>query len=174
MYMIFICPNFYKLNFVPLLYFQTGFLQYLVDFFTKYYFPILRWTYKVVYQYRDIVTLPPCFTHTSILLFFAASCGEMPSFDYINVKKKHICLYRDGVEFILTQANSQRVFPNRELYGYGEDACVITECQQELQNEFEKKGVKIIRRLHKTDYHNREFSIEDIDGRWICFGIKQA
>ena len=83
MYMIFICPNFYKLNFVPLLYFQTGFLQYLVDFFTKY-FPILRWTYKVVYQYRDIVTLPPGFTHTSILLFFAASCGEMPSFDYIH------------------------------------------------------------------------------------------
>jgi len=94
--------------------------------------------------------------------------------DYLGVKEKHICLYRDGVEFILTQANSQRVFPNRELYGYGEDACVITECQQELQNEFEKKGVKIIRRLHKTDYHNREFSIEDIDGRWICFGIKQA
>gem|GEM_PF-1703709 len=87
MYMIFICPNFYKLNFVPLLYFQTGFLQYLVDFFTKYHFPILRWTYKVVYQYRDIVTLPPCFTHTSILLFFAASCGEMPSFDYTFCKE---------------------------------------------------------------------------------------
>jgi len=25
------------------------------------------------------------FTHTSILLFFAASCGEMPSFDYKNI-----------------------------------------------------------------------------------------
>jgi len=36
----------------------------------------------VVYQYRDIVTLPLCFTHSLILLFFAASCGEMPSFDY--------------------------------------------------------------------------------------------
>ena len=78
------------------------------------------------------------------------------------------------VEFILTQADSQRVFPNREIYGYGEDAYVITQSQQELQDEFEKKGVKIIQRLHKTDYHSLEFSIEDIDGRWICFGIKQA
>lgn len=82
MCMIFFCPNFYKLNFVPFLYFQTCFLQYLAGFFSKYHIPILRWTYKVVYQYRDIVTLPPCFTLSSILLFFAESCGELPSFDY--------------------------------------------------------------------------------------------
>jgi len=94
--------------------------------------------------------------------------------DYLDAKEKHICLYRDGVEFILTQANTQRVFPNRELYGYAEDAYVITESQQELQDEFEAKGVTIIQKLHKTDYHNREFSIEDIDGRWICFGIKEG
>lgn len=94
--------------------------------------------------------------------------------DYLDANEKHICLYRDGVEFILTRASTQRVFPNRELYGYGEDAYVITESQQELQDEFEKKGVTIIHRLHKTDYHNLEFSIEDIDGRWICFGIKEA
>lgn len=25
--------------------------------------------------------------------------------DYLNAKEKHICLYRDGVEFILTQSN---------------------------------------------------------------------
>ena len=94
--------------------------------------------------------------------------------DYLDAQEKHICLYRDGVEVILTQANSQRVFPNREFYGYGEDAYIITDCQQELQDEFEGKGVKIIQRLHKTDYHNLEFSIEDIDGRWLCFGIKEA
>ena len=94
--------------------------------------------------------------------------------DYLDAKEKHICLYRDGVEFILTQANTQRVYPNRELYGYGEDAYVITENQQDLQNEFEQKGIKIIHTLHKTDYNNLEFTIEDIDARWICFGIKQA
>ena len=105
--------------------------------------------------------------------FYAGKFG-FRRVDYLDAKEKHICLYRDGVEFILTQANSQRVFPNRELYGYGEDADVITESQQELQDEFEKKGVNITQRLHKTDYHNLEFTIEDVDGRWICFGIKEA
>ena len=92
--------------------------------------------------------------------------------DYLNAQEKHICLYRDNVEFILTQANRERVFPNREMYGNGEDAYVITENQQDLQDEFEKNGVKIVKPLQLTDYHNLEFTIEDIDGRWICFGIK--
>ena len=92
--------------------------------------------------------------------------------DYLNAQEKHICLYRDNVEFILTQANRERVFPNPEMYGYGEDAYVITENQQDLQDEFEKNGVKIVKPLQLTDYHNLEFTIEDIDGRWICFGIK--
>lgn len=78
------------------------------------------------------------------------------------------------MELIITQANRQRVFPNRELYGYGEDSYVITDAQQELQKEFEQKGVKIIQRLLQTDYHNQEFSIEDIDGRRLCFGIKET
>lgn len=39
--------------------------------------------------------------------------------------------------------------------------------------EFERKEVKIIRRLEITDYKNNEFVIEDIDGRWIAFGIKE-
>ncbi len=47
--------------------------------------------------------------------------------DYLDAGEPHICLYRDGVEFILTQANGPRVFPNRELYGYGGDAYVIVE-----------------------------------------------
>ncbi len=28
--------------------------------------------------------------------------------DYLDAREKHICLYRDGVEFILTQSNGQR------------------------------------------------------------------
>ena len=93
--------------------------------------------------------------------------------DYLEAKEKHICLYREGVEFILTQSNGTRVFPNRELYGYGGDAYVIVKDQQTLQDEYEAKGVKIVQKLHKTDYHNWEFVIEDIDGRWIYFGIKE-
>lgn len=93
--------------------------------------------------------------------------------DYLDAEEKHICLYRDGVEFILTQSKGQRVIPNRELYGYGGDAYVIVKNQRALQEEYEAKGVKIVQPLHKTDYNNREFVIEDIDGRWIYFGIKE-
>ncbi len=93
--------------------------------------------------------------------------------DYLDAKEPHICLYRDDVEFILTQSNGQRVIPNRELYGYGGDAYVIVKDQKALQDEYETKGVKFVQRLHKTDYHNQEFVIEDIDGRWIYFGIKE-
>ncbi len=93
--------------------------------------------------------------------------------DYLDAGKKHICLYRDKVEFILTQSNGQKVVPNRELYGYGGDAYVIVKDQQALQDEYEAKGVKIVQKLHKTDYHNQEFVIEDIDGRWIYFGFKE-
>ena len=35
------------------------------------------------------------------------------------------------------------------------------------------EGVKIVKRLHKTKYHNMKFVIEDIDGRWIYFGMKE-
>jgi hypothetical protein len=42
-----------------------------------------------------------------------------------------------------------------------------------LQKEFQNNGVKIVKPLFKTDYHNQEFVIEDIDGRWIGFGIKE-
>lgn len=93
--------------------------------------------------------------------------------DYLNAQEKHICLYRDNVEFILTQSDGHEVIPNRVLYGYGGDAYVIVWEQQELQDEYEKKGVRIVQKLHKTDYHNQEFVIEDIDGRWIYFGIKE-
>jgi hypothetical protein len=54
---------------------------------------------------------------------------------YLEVQEPHICLYRDSTELILTQANSARVFPNRELYGYGEDAYFITE-DQVFRNHF--------------------------------------
>ena len=92
---------------------------------------------------------------------------------YLEVKEPHICLYRNKTEIVLTKAHTKKVFPNRELYGYGEDAYFITDDLEVLQNEFISKGAKIVRPLHTTDYNNREFILEDIDGRWIAFGIKQ-
>ena len=92
---------------------------------------------------------------------------------YLDVKEPHICLYRDRVEIVLTKTSSEKVHTNRKLYGYGEDAYFITDNQEALQNEFISKGAKIVRPLHITDYNNMEFVLEDIDGRWIAFGMKQ-
>ncbi|MCG7346007.1 VOC family protein [Sporosarcina sp. ACRSL] len=91
---------------------------------------------------------------------------------YLNATEPHICLYRDSTEIILTESRGQKVVPNRELYGYGYDAYFITKDQEELQKELIESGVKIVRSIANTDYHNKEFVMEDIDGRWIAFGIK--
>ena len=45
--------------------------------------------------------------------------------------------------------------------------------QLELQENLKQLGVKIVISLNKTDYNNNEFVIEDIDGRWIAFGLKE-
>jgi catechol 2,3-dioxygenase-like lactoylglutathione lyase family enzyme len=92
---------------------------------------------------------------------------------YLDTQEPHLCLYRDDTEIILTQSHGQKVIPNRELYGYGYDAYFITKQQQELEKEFEAAGVHIVRSLSNTDYNNKEFVIEDVDGRWIAFGIKK-
>ncbi|RIW32023.1 glyoxalase [Bacillus salacetis] len=91
---------------------------------------------------------------------------------YMDAAEPHICLYRDHTEIILTRTNGQTAIPNRHLYGYGYDGYFITENQDQLQEEFIQAGVTIIRKLKRTDYNNREFVAEDIDGRWIAFGIK--
>jgi len=93
---------------------------------------------------------------------------------YLNVAEPHICLYRDQVEIVLTKANTDRIFPNRILYGYGEDAYFITADQEALQHEFIGNGAKIVQPLQVTDYGNLEFVLEDIDHRWIAFGNKQS
>lgn len=91
---------------------------------------------------------------------------------YLSAREPHICLYRDSTEIILTKTNGQKVFPNRQLYGYGYDAYFITKNQEELQQKFIEAGVNVVRPLGSTDYENKEFVIEDIDGRWLAFGIK--
>lgn len=92
--------------------------------------------------------------------------------EYLSSEERHICLYRDNAEIILTSAN-KKVCPNREFYGYGYDAYFITESPAELEREFLSSGAKIIKPLGNTDYQNYEFAIEDIDSRWLGFGIKR-
>lgn len=91
---------------------------------------------------------------------------------YLDAIEPHICLYRDNTEIILIDAKGREIKTNRALYGYGEDAYFITDQQEALYEEFQEAGVKIVRPIGLTDYNNKEFVIEDIDGRRICFGIK--
>ena len=92
--------------------------------------------------------------------------------EYLDCKEPHICLYRDKAEIILLQAETDRVLPNRQQYGYGYDAYLYTDDQEALEKEFASKGVTVVRTLGTTDYQNREFVIEDIDGRWLAYGLK--
>jgi predicted enzyme related to lactoylglutathione lyase len=92
---------------------------------------------------------------------------------YLDAKEPHVCLYRDHTEIILTKSNGQAVIPNRKLYGYGYDGYFITDNQEKLQEKFRAAGANVVRPLAHTDYHNQEFVVEDIDGRWLGFGIKQ-
>ena len=45
---------------------------------------------------------------------------------YLQCKQPHICMYKDNIEIILTQANNEGIKSNRILYGYGYDAYVYT------------------------------------------------
>ena len=92
--------------------------------------------------------------------------------EYLNSKEPHICLYKDDIEIILTDSKGQKVVPNHELYGYGYDVYIIVNNQEELQKEFDSKRLKVVKRLSVTDYNNKELVLEDIDGRWLAFGVK--
>ena len=92
--------------------------------------------------------------------------------EYTDSSEPHMCLYKDNIEIILTDSKGKKVVPNRELYGYGYDTYVIVDNQEALQKEFEAKKLKIVRRVSETDYGNKELVLEDIDGRWLGFGMK--
>lgn len=92
---------------------------------------------------------------------------------YLEASEPHACLYRDQIEIVLTQSNQTSFSPNREVHGYGYDAYLIADDQEEIENELLKAGVKIVRPLATTDYNNRELVFEDIDRRWIAVGKKQ-
>lgn len=94
------------------------------------------------------------------------------SVKHLECKEPHVCLYKDNIEIILLHANSE-VRPNRKLYGYGYDAYLYTGDTKLLEDEFNSQKVKIIKPCSLTDYQNQEFVIEDCDGRWLAFGLKE-
>jgi uncharacterized glyoxalase superfamily protein PhnB len=93
---------------------------------------------------------------------------------YLNSEEKHVCLYLGDAEIVLTDSAGRAVTPNRTLYGYGFDAYLYAYNPAALYADFSEKGVKFARPLGMTDYGNLEFVLEDADGRWVAFGVKQA
>ncbi|MHA6484570.1 VOC family protein [Paenibacillus sp. strain BS8-2] len=91
---------------------------------------------------------------------------------YLQSLEPHVCLYRDAIEIVLTKSNTDKIIPNRIAHGYGYDAYLITNAPDELENEFQELGIRIVRPLIRTDYNNIEFVFEDIDGRWLAVGNK--
>ncbi len=93
---------------------------------------------------------------------------------YLDAAEKHICLYMGDAEIVLTDSAGRPVAPNRELYGDGYDAYLYAQSPATLYDEFQKQSARFARPLGRTDYGNLEFVIEDCDGRWVAFGIKQS
>ncbi|GMN09736.1 hypothetical protein MTsPCn9_17790 [Croceitalea sp. MTPC9] len=50
------------------------------------------------------------------------------------------------------------------------DAYIWVDNADVLFEEFSEKGVSIIKSLQNTEYGNRDFEIEDLDGYILCFG----
>ena len=80
----------------------------------------------------------------------------------------HIRLHRDNIEIILVQekedATVSRASSHYDLYIFVSEPMM-------LQLELSGAGVKVVKALEESDtvHTNREFVIEDIDGRRICF-----
>ena len=102
--------------------------------------------------------------------FYVSKLG-FRAVDYLECSEPHVCLYKDNAEIILTIGKCE-VIPNHTLYGYGFDCYLYTDKQVELESEFNDAGVKFIKHLEVTDYQNKQFVIEDVDGRWLAFGLK--
>lgn len=93
---------------------------------------------------------------------------------FLDSKEKHICLYMGDAELVLTDSGGRPAKPNRTLYGGGYDAYLYAQNPAALYEEFSKKGARFARPLGMTDYGNLEFVLEDADGRWVAFGVKQT
>lgn len=116
-------------------------------------------------------TIFPCNDIESTANFYVHKLG-FKAVKYLGVTEPHICLYRDTTEIILIKVLHGVFKPNHSLYGYGEDVYFYTKKQEVLEKEFRENGVKFIKPLGITDYNNKEFIIEDCDGRYIAFGNK--
>lgn len=121
--------------------------------------------------FRSLSCIFPCRNITQTAAWYEEKLGFVRK-DHLHLSEPHICLYKDGTEVILLKTG-QEVIPNRILYGYGYDVYFYVADQDSLYEEYLQKGVKIVKELRLSDYDNRQFVIEDPEGRHLAFGLKQ-
>lgn len=89
----------------------------------------------------------------------------------------HIRLSRDNIEIILVEKKTNNdLVPMREIYGIPYDLYIYVSEPMLLQNELINAGVTIVKPLaefNASSTTNREFVIEDLDGRHICFSQRE-
>ncbi len=111
--------------------------------------------------------------YTDKLDFKVDWMGERPLFAIIS---------RENCTLMLRQLKKEQlVRPNRRPFieaGWhteGQEAWdlyVWVDDADKLFAEFKQKDVSIIKAIQDTDYGNRDFEIEDLDGYILCFGHK--
>ena len=93
---------------------------------------------------------------------------------------KFAILEKDGATIMLRQLKVEGfVRPNRIPFtasgwhtsaAEAWDAYIWVENADDLYQQFKAKKVSIIKPIQDTEYGNRDFEIEDIDGYILCFG----
>src|SRR3989338_11509615 len=79
MHVILVYSYLQKCHLVPLADFQTYFFYLFIYRLTKHHSSILCWTYHIVYQHRNIMTLMYVFTHTYNIPFSTQqAAGNLP------------------------------------------------------------------------------------------------
>lgn len=113
----------------------------------------------------------PCLSPKLTARYYMERLGFTAEF-YLDSAQPYIRLYCGQAEIILTQSKWKEVVPNRQLYGYELDAYIYTEEPEALYERFLRQGVMMVKEIQVTEEQNKEFVVEDIDGRYLAFGKK--
>lgn len=122
------------------------------------------------------INLCPVFLSTDVrrtVVFYVEKLG-FKSAQHFDKITSFATIYRDEIEFVIVQALKGEIENNLSRYGAGYDAYIDTAevaGVDEVYQELQSKGVKILQRPFDSDYGSREFVFEDIDGRRIGVGL---
>ena len=93
--------------------------------------------------------------------------------EHLEAPEPFAAAYRDKVELVFVQIMSGRFEPNRVRYGSGDDVYIDPDSVagvDDVYDELVAAGAKVVRGPEIVSYGSYEFVVEDVDGRWVCFG----